>query len=116
MLPFAATCDFEEYICGWSNDDDADFYWTQSNGLDSQGLGPSTDHTSQLNTGDRFLIYFSRLTKLNLHGKERQLIPIPSAIGFYLYASPSGKLKGDTARIISTLLPPTSEEMCFKFW
>ena len=45
-------CDFEQDLCGWSQDDSDDLDWARNQGQTSTGgTGPKTDHTLQTIAG-----------------------------------------------------------------
>ncbi len=68
---FIGFCDFENDMCGWTNDDTFDvFDWLRSAGATpSQNTGPSVDHTTNSGIGkiparNIFLKLLSKLVTL----------------------------------------------------
>ncbi|XP_035827621.1 MAM and LDL-receptor class A domain-containing protein 1-like [Aplysia californica] len=85
--PATSTCDFENDLCGFSQDLYDDFDWTRKAGsTDSVGTGPSSDHT---------------------YG---------TSIGHYIYIEASSPRRpGEKARILSPVYPAT-DGRCLRYW
>lgn len=85
--PQASVCDFEDGICGYTQDSSDQFDWTLNSGrTNSTRTGPKADHTFQTNEGK------------------------------YIYIESSApRRRNDKARIDSPLYPATTGS-CLKFW
>ncbi|XP_038052723.1 MAM and LDL-receptor class A domain-containing protein 1-like [Patiria miniata] len=80
------TCDFEAFLCSWSQESADVFDWTlTTTSTPSSGTGPTGDHTGG---------------------------------GYYAYIETSSpRVLGDTARLISSdLYPTTPGSACLEFW
>lgn len=83
------SCDYEDGICGWTQDTTDDFDWEiNSKGTITQFTGPTADHTYQ-----------------------------NKSEGHYIYVESSApRRQGDQARLISPLYNFKGETSCFEFW
>ncbi|XP_052217964.1 zonadhesin-like isoform X2 [Dreissena polymorpha] len=82
-------CDFENGLCGWTQDKKDDHDWTTNVGpTSSAGTGPMFDHT--------FMAHQN---------------------GHYLYFESSAPtMANDVARLLSPVYTPKFSPMCFNFW
>ncbi|XP_022097778.1 MAM and LDL-receptor class A domain-containing protein 1-like isoform X1 [Acanthaster planci] len=85
--PAGELCDFENGLCGYTQDSADDFDWTlNQGGTPSQGTGPGSDHTYQTD------------------------------LGHYMYAEMSSpRVPGDVTRLDSPVYAPTTGR-CLQFW
>ncbi|CAH2243704.1 jg8764 [Pararge aegeria aegeria] len=85
------SCDFEDSLCGWTQDDLHDFDWKRLNHKTPSSFlstGPSFDHTLG-----------------------------PRASGYYMYIESTSRLENDTARFVSPVYDKTlADNGCFSFF
>ncbi|KAI5616049.1 neuropilin-2 isoform X1 [Silurus asotus] len=84
--PSVVLCDFEQGLCGWTHDPNADIIWAL--------------HTS------------SRITA---QGQSQDLSLSSNSLGNYLYIEASPKTQGKKARLFSPEVGPDTGPLCLKF-
>lgn len=80
LCPPRTTCDFEEGLCGFSQDTSDQFNWALHSGrTGTSGTGPATDHTEGTTTGH--YIYIESSSPQHAGDKARIDSPVYSATG-----------------------------------
>ncbi|XP_063840497.1 MAM and LDL-receptor class A domain-containing protein 1-like [Scylla paramamosain] len=90
--PCENECLFDQDFCSWNNAlDEDDFDWSLGWSSNKRGTGPAKDQASSLD-------------------------PHVTTGGYAYIDSESPRLSGETARLVSDVLQPREEPLCFHFW